>query len=308
MRDMIKDYVRGDLPSLSSLLAVVAAGERGGFTAAAQALGVTQSAVSREIRQIEQRLGCALFRRSPRGVELTAEGKQFLEAAQAGLQVIGEAVARVRSQDAPRQLTIGADFAFSAHWLVPRLPLFTALEPQADVRVITAQHVERAIADCDVAIVFGSGSWPGLEVKRLNQESVFPVCAPNYPTGPADGKPDWLAEANLLRLIDTADGSDWFDWLGYFAAAGMTPPERIRGQAYGNYPLVLQSALAGQGIALSWSPSIDALVEAGTLKRAHNFTARSTRGYFLARPQNAGPNPMVEAFERWVLQEFGARA
>jgi DNA-binding transcriptional LysR family regulator len=302
---MIKDYVRGDLPSLSSLLAVVAAGERGGFTAAAQALGVTQSAVSREIRQIEQRLGCALFRRSPRGVELTPEGKAFLEAAQQGLQVIGEAVARVRAQDAPRQLTIGADFAFSAHWLVPRLPLFTVLEPQVDVRVITAQHAERVIADCDVAIVFGAGSWPGIEAKRLNQEAVFPICAPNYPTGPADGRPDWLAEANLLRLIDTADGSDWFDWAGYFSAAGVTPPERTRGQGYSNYPLVLQATLAGQGIALSWSPSIDALLEAGALKRAHNFTARSTRGYFLARPQNAGPNPIVDAFERWVLKEFG---
>jgi LysR family transcriptional regulator, glycine cleavage system transcriptional activator len=306
MRDMIKDYVRGDLPSLSSLLAVVAAGERGGFTAAAQALGVTQSAVSREIRQIEQRLGCALFRRSPRGVELTAEGKQFLEAAQGGLQIIGEAVARVRAQDAPRQLTIGCDFAFSAHWLVPRLPRFTALEPQVDVRVITSQHVERTIGDCDVAIVFGSGSWPGIEAKRLNQESVYPVCAPNYPTGPADGKPDWLVEANLLRLIDTADGSDWFDWQGYFSAAGVPLPERMRGQGFGNYPLVLQAALAGQGVALSWSPSIDALLETGQLRRAHKFTARSTRGYFLARPQNAGPSPVVDAFERWLLTEIGA--
>jgi len=305
MRDMIKDYVRGDLPSLSSLLAVVAAGERGGFTAAAAALGITQSAVSREIRQIEERLGCALFRRSPRGVELTAEGKQFLEAAQVGLQAIGEAVARVRAQDAPRQLTIGADFAFSAHWLVPRLPLFTALEPHVDVRVITAQHVERAIGDCDTAIIFGAGNWPGIAAKRLNQESVFPVCAPGYPTGPADGSPDWLAEANLLRLIDSADGSDWFDWPGYFGAAGVAVLERIRGQAYGNYPLVLQAAIAGQGIALSWSPSIDALIATGQLRRAHDFTARSTRGYFLARPQNAGASPTVEAFEKWLLKEMG---
>lgn len=306
MRDMIKDYVRGDLPSLSSLLAVVAAGERGGFTAAAAALGITQSAVSREIRQIEERLGCTLFRRSPRGVELTPEGRQFLEAAQTGLQAIGDAVAKIRAQDAPRQLTIGADFAFSAHWLVPRLPLFTALEPHVDVRVITAQHVERAIGDCDVAIVFGAGSWPGIAARRLNQETVFPVCAPNYPTGPATGKPDWLAEANLLRLIDSADGSDWFDWPGYFTAAGLPVPERLpRGQAYGNYPLVLQAAIAGQGVALGWSPSIDALIETGQLRRAHDFAARSTRGYFLARPQNAGANPTVEAFERWLLQAIG---
>ena len=307
MRDMIKDYVRGELPSLSSLLAVIAAGERGGFTAAAQALGVTQSAVSREIRQVEQRLGCTLFRRSPRGVELTPDGRLFLEAAQAGLQTIGEAVARLRAQDAPRQLTIGCDFAFSAHWLVPRLPEFSAQEPHVDVRVITAQHVERLITDCDVAIIFGAGSWPGIEVRRLNQESVFPVCAPNYPTGPADGRPDWLAEANLLRLIDTTDGSsDWFDWPGYLTAAGVSVPERIRGQAYSNYPLVLQAVLAGQGIALGWSPPIDTLLESGQLRRAHNFTARSTRGYFLARPQNSGPNPVADAFERWLLKEMGS--
>src|SRR3569623_1482331 len=102
MRDMIKDYVRGDLPSLSSLLAVVAAGERGGFTAAAAALGVTQSAISREIRQIEERLGRALFRRSPCGVELTEDGRQFMETARAGLQEIAGAVARFRASDTPR--------------------------------------------------------------------------------------------------------------------------------------------------------------------------------------------------------------
>jgi DNA-binding transcriptional LysR family regulator len=301
---MIRDYVRGDLPSLSSLLAVIAAGERGGFTAAAAALGITQSAVSREIRQIEQRLGRPLFRRSPRGVELTAEGQQILEAARGGLQQIGEAVARIKASDAPQQLSIGCDFAFSAHWLVPRLPKFSALAPQADVRIVTAQHVERAIGACDTAIIFGSGSWPGITARRLNQETVFPVCAPDYPTGPAAGRPDWLAEANLLQLIDGEDGSDWFDWPGYFAAAGVTPPERIRGQAYGIYPLVLQAAIAGQGIALSWSPSVDALIESGQLRRCSDFSARSTRGYFLARSQNAAPNALADKFEAWVLEEM----
>ncbi len=199
----------------------VAAGERGGFTAAAQALGVTQSAISREIRQIEERLGRALFRRSPRGVELTEEGRQFMEAARAGLQEIAGAVARIRATDKPRQLTIGCDFAYSAHWLVPRLPKFAEQEPEVDVRVVTAQHVERAIGDCDIAILFGSGDWPGIAARRINQEAVFPVCAPNYPTGPMTGRPDWLAEANLLKLLDGEDGSDWFDWPGYFAAAGV---------------------------------------------------------------------------------------
>ena len=306
MREMIKDYVRGDLPSLSALLAVVAAGERGGFTAAAAALGVTQSAISREIRQIEQRLGRPLFRRSPRGVELTPEGKQFLESARAGLQEIGEAVARIRATDTPRQLTIGCDFAYSAHWLVPRLPQFAALEPLADVRVITTQHVERAVGDCDTAIIFGAGSWPGITVRRLTQETVFPVCAPGYPTGSDTGRPDWLAEVNLLRLIDSEDGSDWFDWPGYFAAAGIPFPERSRGQAFGNYPLVLQAAIAGQGVALGWSPAIEPLIETGQLRRASEVVARSTRGYFLARPQNAAPNPLVEAFEAWLLKEMGS--
>jgi DNA-binding transcriptional LysR family regulator len=108
-----------------------------------------------------------------------------------------------------------------------------------------------------------------------------------------------------LRLIDRDDGSDWFDWPGYFAAAGISFPERSRGQAFSNYPLVLQAALAGQGIALGWSPSIDPLIELGQLRRAHDFTARSTRGYFLARPQNAGANPLVAAFETWLLGEMG---
>jgi DNA-binding transcriptional LysR family regulator len=303
---MIKDYVRGDLPSLSALLAVVAAGERGGFTAAANALGITQSAISREIRQIEERLGRPLFRRSPRGVELTEEGRQFMEAARAGLQEIAGAVARIRAADRPRQLTIGSDFAYSAHWLVPRLPKFAECQPDVDVRVVTAQHVERAIGDCDIAILFGSGEWPGVVARRINQEAVYPICAPDYPTGPATGVPDWLGEANLLKLLDGEDGTDWFDWPGYFAAAGVPYPETSRGQGFGNYPLVLQAAIAGQGIALGWSPMIEPLIETGQLRRAHDFTARSTRGYFLGRPQSAGPNPIADSFERWLLQEMGA--
>jgi LysR family transcriptional regulator, glycine cleavage system transcriptional activator len=305
MRDMIKDYVRGDLPSLSALLAVVAAGERGGFTAAAQALGITQSAISREIRQIEERLGRTLFRRSPRGVELTEEGRQFMEAARAGLQEIAGAVARIRATDTPRQLTIGSDFAYSAHWLVPRLPKFAEREPEVDVRVVTAQHVERAIGDCDIAILFGSGEWPGVVARRINQEAVFPVCSPNYPTGPMTGRPDWLADANLLKLLDAEDGTDWFDWPGYFAAAGIPYPEKSRGQGLGNYPLILQAAIAGQGMALGWSPMIEPLIETGQLRRAHDFTARSTRGYFLGRPQNAGANPLADSFERWLIEEMG---
>jgi DNA-binding transcriptional LysR family regulator len=301
---MIKDYVRGDLPSLSALLAVVAAGERGGFTAAASALGVTQSAISREIRQIEERLGRELFRRSPRGVELTAEGRQFMEQARAGLQEIAGAVARVRATDVPRHLTVGADFAFSAHWLVPRLPKFAELAPEVDVRIVTAQHVQRTVGDCDIAVIFGSGEWPGIAARRINQEAVFPVCAPSYPTGPATGKPDWLADAVLLKLLDSEDGTDWFDWPGYFAAAGVAYPEKSRGQGFGNYPLLLQAAMAGQGIALAWSPSIEPLIRTGQLRRAHDFTARSTRGYFIGRPQNAGPNPLADSFERWLLQEM----
>jgi LysR family glycine cleavage system transcriptional activator len=305
MRDMIKDYVRGDLPSLSALLAVVAAGEKGGFTAAAAALGVTQSAISREIRQIEERLGRSLFRRSPRGVELTEEGRQFMEAARAGLQEIAGAVARIRATDVPRHLTIGCDFAYSAHWLVPRLPKFAEHAPDIDVRVVTAQHVERAIADCDIAILFGSGEWPGVTARRISQEAVFPVCAPSYPTGPASGKPDWLAQANLLKLLDDEDGTDWFDWPGYFAAAGVAYPEKSRGQGLGNYPLVLQAAIAGQGIALAWSPMIESLIETGQLRRAHEFTARSTRGYFIGRARSAGASPLADAFERWLLKEMG---
>ncbi len=162
-----------------------------------------------------------------------------------------------------------------------------------------------AIADCDIAIVLRRRRLARHRGEAPQSGSGVPGLRAELSDRPADGKPDWLAEANLLRLIDTADGSDWFDWPGYFSAAGVTPPERIRGQAYGNYPLVLQSVLAGQGHRALLVALDRRAAGNGQLKRAHNFTARSTRGYFLARPQNAGPNPMVEAFERWVLKEFG---
>lgn len=308
MGDIIQDYVRGGFPSLPALLALVAAGERGGFTAAARALGITQPAISREIRQAERLIGRPLFRRSPRGVELTPEGRQLLEAAGTGLKTIADALERIRQPNAARHLTVGADFGFAAYWLTPRLPDFAAQVPNVDVRIMTAQHVERAVlADCDVAVMFGAGRWAGVKTRRLFQETVYPVCAPGYPTGPVTGRPDWMAEATLLHLVDNEGGGDWFSWPDLLEAAGMKKPHRGRNLQFNIYTLVLQAAMAGQGIAIGWAPLVEPLIAGGQLKRAHNTVCRSTRGYFMVRPKGAAANPLVTEFEDWLTGTIAAK-
>ena len=309
MGDIIQSYARGGFPSLPALLALVAAGERGGFTAAARALGITQPAISREIRQAERLIGRPLFRRSPRGVELTPEGRQLLDAALSGLKTIADAVERIRQPNAARHLTIGADFGFAAHWLTPRLPDFAAKVPNVDVRIMTAQHVERTvIGDCDIAVMFGAGRWPGVKTTRLFQETVYPVCAPNYPVGSPTARPDWLAEATLLHLVDTDGGGDWFGWSDWFEAANMKKPHRGRNLQFNIYTLVLQAAMAGQGIAIGWAPLVEPFIASGQLKRAHNTICRSTRGYFLARPKSGSGNPLVAEFEEWLMGAIEGKA
>jgi DNA-binding transcriptional LysR family regulator len=288
MADIKNPNTGAALPPLATLPAFEAAARFGSFSKAARELNSSQPAISLQIRQLEQAVGHKLFRRKSQGVVVTEAGAELLVAVQVGLSALREAMERLRQPGLRSDLTVATDFAFAAYWLLPRLDRFKAEMPLVDVRILTAQHVDDlGGANADLAILFGAApAAPDLPDEfRLFAETIQPVCAPAYAT--AHPGTNWLSEATLLHLDDVAAGPQqpqrhglrWFHWNDWLKAAGLNLPPRGPQLRFNNYTLALQAAIAGQGVALGWSPLVEPLVAAGQLVPAHDFVLRSPRGY-----------------------------
>ncbi|HTI02751.1 MAG TPA: LysR substrate-binding domain-containing protein [Acidisoma sp.] len=292
------------LPALPALLAFEAAAAHENFSAAGRHIGMSQSAVSQHVQQIEQEIGQKLFRRLHRGVALTEAGRTLATALTMGLDRIEEALATLRQEAEAPSLSIATDFGFASFWLMPHLSDLAGALPGVEVRIVTSQHRRISPApDADVTIAFGPAE-PGAQL--LFAERVMPVCSPAFRERCRlqDGAFDW-ARLPLLDL-DAAEPGRWLDWRDWFTQAGL--PKR-RGQApmlhFNTYPLVVEAAMQGQGAALGWRPLVDRQLAAGLLVPMAAEVATTTRGYALAIPERAAARPAVEAFRRWLLAECG---
>ncbi|UYG07042.1 choline sulfate utilization transcriptional regulator [Halomonas sp. M4R1S46] len=271
------------------------------FTAAAEELRSTQSAVSQQVRGLEEQLGLRLFDRVYRGVRLTEPGQALFGAVQEGFATIEKTIDRLQQRHRNPRLTILTDFSLASYWLLPRLPAFRERHPHIDVRIMTNQGVfDWRGQEVDIAIVFGDRR--GLEgVPRLLDEEVFPVCSPGFleEFGPIDDLAR-LSEVPLLTL--TADqGQSWLDWPGYFERLGgqvhQAPSELI----FNNYTLLVQAAIAGQGVALGWRGLVDDLLERGMLVGLEGLNLRTPNGYGMIDVHPEDRSPAKQAFQDWVL-------
>ncbi|MET1027469.1 MAG: LysR substrate-binding domain-containing protein, partial [Dongiaceae bacterium] len=271
-------------------------------------------------------VGQKLFQRKSQGVGLTPAGEELLQAVRTSFAALRQAMASLRQPAQRAELTVATDFAFAAYWLLPRLAAFKQRMPEVDVRILTAQHVDDlGGAVADVAILFGKGPVHRDAVSErtgkadlLFAETVYPVCAPAYPRDAAEGQPDWLAEATLLNLDDMAGlpqnlpavsnrrAERWFSWADWLRDAGVAKPARGPQLHFNNYTLVLQAAIAGQGIALGWAPLVEPLIASGQLQQAHHHICRSSRGYFLSCADRRPTSPAVDIFIAWLQAEAAA--
>jgi putative choline sulfate-utilization transcription factor len=305
------------LPSLQALVYFEVAARHLNFTTAAQELSASQPAVSQRIAQLESDLGAPLFKRGHRGVQLTADGVYLFEAVHAGLRDIGEAVARIRERQSGQVLTVATDFAFAAYWLMPRLAALRTAWAELDVRIVTSQNEIDVRGDAvDLAIAFGAGKWPGCEAELLFPEEVVPVCSPAFlGRHPAVSEsPERLLDAPLLHL-ESARPARWVTWQDWFQAQHLTLKDDRHGLTLNNHTLVLQAAMAGQGVALAWRPLVDELLKSGQLVVALDRPLRTERGYFLVQPSIQRPGPTLRRFRAWIAgheappeQEGGASA
>lgn len=300
------------LPPLGTLRTFEAVARHLSFTMAASDMALTQSAVSHQIRALEDHLGARLFQRRHRGIEMTAEGQIFLEGVRAGLDSILLATERIRSQHRVGVLTVAAPAAFAIWWLVPRLGRFAALYPDIEVRIATIDGREPDLLrdGIDVAIV----KRPAKEAARnplempLLSEIVFPVCSPSLLNGASSLRsPSDLARHPLIEC-DAAETEDsefcWSTWLPRLGLDRAPPPRLLRFSQFGP---ALSAAVDGLGIALGRSPMVDAELAAGRLIRPFpkRVVSRASNVFALAwrDTRAAREDQRTAAFREFALDE-----
>jgi LysR family glycine cleavage system transcriptional activator len=283
------------LPPLNSLRAFESAARHLSFTRAADELAVTQSAVSHQVNALEAWAGVPLFKRQGRAMVLTEAAVKFLPAVSAALDQIALAGRKLQAVDPTHGwLTVAVMPSFAAKWLVPRLADFHEKNPDMDVWIATFEAQTGALgSDIDVAIRYGRGDWPGLSSVRIMSEELFPVCAPRLATGlktPAD-----LAQATLLH---DELREDWGMW---FAAAGLTGVDTVRGPGFDDSGLLIQAAIEGLGVALGRSVLVKGDLDAGRLVRPFDVALAAEFAYYLVYPPDLETAPKIETFRTWLL-------
>ncbi|MBV2143468.1 LysR family transcriptional regulator [Falsochrobactrum sp. TDYN1] len=268
--------------NLGSLSIFEAVGRLENLTLAARELGMTQPAVSYQIKRIEDRLGVTLFARRGRGVEILPEGRILYNAVQSSLAEIEEAIQQISRRQRTPSLRIATDYGFAAFWLMPRVGHFRSKYPEVDVR-ITASSMLQPVdqREADISILFGSRGDFATEAVAFLGEAVVPVCSPLFykKHGPfPNGK--GLGSAPLLHL-DTFQGHRWYTWQGWLEAVGEEIDIDNRGLVFNTYNLVVEAAIADQGVALGWAGLIDGAIRRGQLVQACDMTLSSDKGYWL---------------------------
>ena len=291
------------LPPLDLLLSFEAAARHLSFTRAAEERFVTQSAVSRQIRALEEDLGVPLFRRAHRRIALTPEGLALAATCTDTLGRLRDTVERLRAPHSRRVLTLSTTPGMASLWLIPRLSRFVQRQPGVDVRLdVSFERRDLAQDAIDVAIRLGRADAP--EGTKMFDEEVLPVCSPSLlgPYSPPLSQPSDLARHTLLRLHDGGRGAlqDWEPWL---TAMGLSELEPRATLWFSNYDEVIAAAMLGQGVALGRRPLVDAMLEDGRLVAPFKDAVGSPRAYYVVvNPASAGL-PEAQALVQWLLDE-----
>lgn len=288
------------LPPLDALKGFVATARRGSITAAADELCLTQSAVSRQIQSLEQRLGAPLFVRGKRGIALTAAGEGLYAIAAPMLSQLADFAGALRAAPQPNAVTIAAGIGVAALWILPRLGAFQALHPGVDVRLaagnalsdLEREGIDLAIRYCDAA-----QAPPG--ALHLFDEIVVPVASPALAAHAF--APGALLEHTLLELDDAP--RTWLHWHAWLRARGIRriPPRSLH---FNQYDQVVQAALEGHGVALGRLALVEPMLGAGRLAAQLEEARRVPgRGYWLLDGLDAG-RADVALFRAWLLREL----
>lgn len=296
-------------PPLQTLRAFEAAGRLLSMALAAAELNVTPGAVSRQIRTLEEDLGVALFRRMTRRISLTQEGTALHQVVSRTLAELTREAERLRARDATPQFTLSTSVSFASKWFAPRLHRLMARLPDVDIRLeVSDVNVDLTDGRVDAALRYGTGAYHGTASVRILDETMSPVCSPDYRSrmGGLTDAAD-LARCTLLheqRVLH--DDSTLPNWERWFAAAGVTGA-RSRGPTLSHGSLTIEAALRGEGAALGRSVLVAEDIAAGRLVEPFpQIRLPAGRGYDLVHRPGEENDPRIAALRSWLKEEVTA--
>lgn len=287
------------LPDLATLQAFECAARHGSFTRAARELSLTQSAISRQIKELETRLGITLFERIRQRALLSEAGRRFLPEARRLLLQTEETIIRaVAAGDTAGLLSIATLPTFGARWLTPRLADFLALHPRTTINLASrSQRFDFADENFDIAIHYGQDVWAGGNCVFLCSETVVPVAGRRMAEG--IGRPEDIANLALLHLLTRP--KLWPDW---FELNELEVGDAFRGSRFDQFAMIIEAAASSLGVALLPLYLIEEELSSGRLHRIAGKSITTENSYYVVTPERKSPNKTTLAFQQWLVEQM----
>lgn len=292
------------LPPLSRLRPFEAAARHESFSLAAAELGMTQTAVSKQIGQLEMEIGTALFERRNRAVFLTDAGRRLGRVVGVALSDVAAEIALLRGKRRTDELVLHCQLCEAFYWLMPRLARFHERHPGTELRVVSALNpLTQAEEAFDVAIQTTGRASGSARLAFTAPDEIFPVCAPSLiPEGDCPIEPDRLLDFPLLSHSVTPQ--DWMEWHEWFQQVGAALPKGTRFVPFDSYPLALQAAVAGRGIALGWKRTTQDMIAEGKLMRPCEESVQRAQEMSVFRGTARDLHPDAELLLTWLSDEL----
>jgi DNA-binding transcriptional LysR family regulator len=291
------------IPSVNALVEFEAVARLSSFTLAAHELGVTQAAVSRQVKVLEETLGSRLFHRLHRAIKLTDEGEELYLVVAESMQKIAGVFDRLGSGPVQQELVLAATSAFSYFRLLPRLASLKKSQPQLQLRLSTQMFIsDLRHKEIDVAVRFGNGRWGDGTATLLFDEEVFPICSPTWLA--SQGTPESLqalANAALIESDSTSEG--WMGWEEWFQAASYRPQRLNFALRCSLYTDAIQAARFGHGIALGWGRLVHDMLKTGELARLPFAPVKVSDSYFVVVPHGKTITPAIDGLIDWLRED-----
>ncbi len=287
------------LPPFSALRVFETVSRTKSFTLAAKRLGVTQAAVSRQIKSLEEYLGVVLIDRCPDGNELTSKGRILSDGVRRGLIEIEEAVSRVSASPGRTALTVSVAPFFSSNWLSPRLTGFVSENPQVEIRLHHAYQPPDFRRDqFELGVNWGPGKWPNVSSEKFIDGSLVAVCSPSFLKRLG---PNLVVEELINQpLFCEFARSDWNTW---FEIAGVEPGKEINVTLLDDSHALRRVAFEGHGVALFFKSMIQEELLNSRLVQLFDISIDTGSHYYLNYPCDRELSAVAKRFRRWLLDE-----
>jgi LysR family glycine cleavage system transcriptional activator len=287
------------LPPLNWLRAFEASARHLNFTHAAAELNLTQAAISQQVKGLESQLGANLFKRLPRGLELTEAGQAYMPVIHDSIERLAAATDELFGQGRKRPITVRVNLVFFTTWLAPRLGHFRAAHPEIGLQFTSNIWQDKHGGEDDMEIRYGKGNWAGLRTVQLTHDELFPVCSPQLLSGnPTPASPSELKADSMLHVIGYEEG--WGHWLN---KTGFQDIDASQGMQFDTLITTLEMAARGHGLALGRTSLVTEMLANGRLIAPFEQRILASEAFHLSRPTHMPLSAQGETFWAWLVEE-----